>query len=128
MAADGLGSTLLLGYLVAEDDLEGVLIHASHEVGIKSPLAGEGEGLLQVVIHVLIAADIDLEAALEPQHGLDQPVGIVVVSLTHLGGAVDKGIAYRYLAIGALHREGNGLLSTLKERAVEFENGHELGI
>ena len=105
-----------------------MLIHAGHKVGVKGALAGEGEGLLQVVIHVLVAADIDLETALEPQHGLHQPVGVVVVSFPHVGGAVNEGIAHRDLAVGALHREGNGLLCTLKERAVELENGHELGI
>ena len=113
MAADGLRGALLLGDLVAEHHLEGALVHAGHEVGVKGPLAGEGEGLLQVVVDVLVAADIDLEAALHPQHGLDQTVGIVVVGLAHLRGAVDIGVAHGYLAAGALHREGDRLFGSL---------------
>ena len=55
MAADSLGGARLLGDLVAEDHLEGALVHAGHEVGVKGPGAAGGEGLFQIVVNVLVA-------------------------------------------------------------------------
>ena len=114
MAADSLGGARLLGDLVAEDHLEGALVHAGHEVGVKGPGAAGGEGLFQIVVNVLVPADIHLEAALHPQHGLDQAVDVVLVGLAHLRGAVDEGVTHRHLAAGALQGNGDRLLRRLK--------------
>ena len=46
-------------------------------------------GGLQDVIHPLVTADVDTEAALHPQHLLEQTLGIIGIRLRHLFGAVD---------------------------------------
>ena len=128
MAADSLGGARLLGDLVAEDHLEGALVHAGHEVGVKGTGAAGGEGLFQIAVNVLVPADIHLEAALHPQHGLDQAVDVVLVGLAHLRGAVDEGVTHCHLAAGALQGNGDRLLRRLKKRAVELQDGHELRV
>ena len=78
MAADSLGGARLLGDLVAEDHLEGALIHAGHKVGVKGTGAAGGEGLFQIVVNVLVPADIHLEAALHPEQHLDDAVHLAL--------------------------------------------------
>ena len=72
----------------------------------------EGEG-------VLVAADIDLIAALHPQHGLDQPVDIVMVGLAQRLRAVDERLDRRHLAVCTLYGDADRLGRVGQERLVE---------
>ena len=128
MAADGLGAVLLLGKRVAGDDLEGMLKHVGHVVPVEFLAAAGGIRLLQVGADVLAAPDVDLEAALHPQQGLDHPVDVVAVGLPHLRRAVDKGFAHRHLSAGPLHGQSQGLLGVLEKRVVERIQGHVPGV
>ena len=120
MAAHLLGGVLGLGHLVHQHDLKGVLKDVGHVIKVEVLLAAGGVSLLQIVVGVLVAGYIYLEAALHPQDGLDQTVHIVVIRLGHLWGAVNKGVAGGHLAVGTLHSDGHGLLGRFQEGAVEL--------
>ena len=128
MPADGLGHVPLLGDLVADDHFEGPLVHAGHEVGVKGPGSGEGVGLLQIGTDPLVAADIDLPAALHPQQALHQPVHVVAVGLIPLVGAVDEGMAHRHLSPVPLHGDGHRLSGRGQKGLVESHHGEKFPV
>ena len=128
VAAHGLGIALLGGHGVAVHHLKGLLIHVGHELGVKAPLAAHAVGGLHGLINVLAAAEIDLEAAHIPQHGLDEPIHIVGVGLRHVRRAVDKGLVHGHLAAGPLHGDVQGLPGVLQKRGAELAQGQETGV
>ena len=82
----------------------------------------------EILRDALVAADVDLEAALHPQDGLDQAVDIVVVRLGHLRGAVDKGAAGGHLPVGPLHGDAHRLFGGLQEGAVKAHEGNKFRV
>ena len=128
MAADGLGGVLGLGNLIHQNDLKGVLKDAGHVVPVELLLSAGAVDGSQVLADPRVAADIDLEAALHPQDGLDNPLDVVVVGLSHLGGAVDKGMAGGHLAVRPLHGNSYGLLCPGQEGAVKTHQGNKLRV
>ena len=128
VAAHGLGIALLGGHGVAVHHLEGLLVDVGHEIGVKGPLAAHAVGGLHGLIDALVAADIDLEAAHIPQHGLDEAVHVVDVGLSHVGRAVDKGLVDGHLAAGPLHRDVQRLFGVLQKSGAELAQGEKTGI
>ena len=128
MAADGLGLAHLSGNGVAVDHLEGMLIDAGHEILIKGAGALLGVGLVDGLIDGLVAGDIDLEAALEPQQGLNDAVHIVEVSLSHLGSTVNEGLIDGHLTGRALHRDVQGLGGALQKGLIKGEERNVVGV
>ena len=123
VAANGLGAVLGLRQGLAGDHLEGTLKNICHVVPVKGLAPAGGVRLLQIGADVLAAPNVDFEAALHPQDGLDHPVDVVAVGLPHLRRAVDKRLAHGHLAVGALHGQAQGLLGVLEERLVELIQG-----
>ena len=128
MAAHGLGGVLGLRQLVRQHNLKGMLEHAGHVVPVKGLLAVGAVCGGEVIVGVLIAADVDLKAAFHPEDGLYQAVYVVVVCFAHLLGAVDIGAAYRHLAVGTFYRDAHGLCGVLQESLIELVQGNEAGI
>ena len=106
----------------------GIALLGGHLVAVKGPLAAHAVGGLHGLIDGLAAAEVDLEAALHPQEHFDEPVHIVDVGLSHLRGAVDKGLIDGHLAAGPLHRHVQGLLGVLQKGRVELAQGKKAGV
>jgi len=123
VAADGLGVPLLLGDLVAEHHLERLLVDVGHIVEVKGLLAFGGIDLLHLPADGLVTADVDLEAAVKPQHGLDDPLHVIGVGLGHLGGTVDPRVIDGHLPAGTLHGQVQGLVRVLQKGLVELAQG-----
>ena len=128
VAAHGLGGVLGYGDVVHQDDLEGVLKDGGHVVPVELLPAAGAVDAPEILRDALVAADVDLEAALHPQDGLDQAVDIVVVRLGHLRGAVDKGAAGGHLSVGPLHGDAHRLFGGLQEGAVKAHEGDKFRI
>ena len=128
MAANGLRRIYGLRKRVGPDHLEGVLEHVAHEVEVEVARAAVGVGGLQVRIDALVAADEDPEAALEPEQGLDQTLGVVAVGGGVLRRAVDEGADARHLAVGALHGEAERFCRAGEEGAVELLQRSKIGV
>ena len=128
VAAHGLGRVLGLWELVRQDHLKGVLEHTGHIVPVKGLLAACAVCGGEVVVCVLIAADVNFKAAFHPEDGLYQPVDVVVVSLAHFLRSVDKGAADGHLAVGALHRDAYRLFRILQKCLIEFIQRDEAGV
>ena len=123
VAAYGLGVGLFGRQLVAEDDLEGPLVDAGHEVLVKGAAAIGGVGGADALVDVPVPAYIYLPAAVEPEHGLDHPVGVIAVRGLELGRAVDEGAHDGDLAARALDGYAEWLFGALKEGGVELVQG-----
>ena len=120
VAADGLRIGLFRRQGVAEDDLEGPLVDAGHEIRVEGAAALGRVGGADALKDTHVAAYIDLPAAEEPEHGLDHAVGVVYISLSKIGRAVDEGVHDGDLAAGTLHGYAEGLLRALEEGGVEL--------
>ena len=123
MAAHRLGVILGGGELVCSHHLKGVLKDVCHIVpvkGLSAPVAVDG---FQVGTGPLVPADIDLEAALHPENGLDQAVDVIVVGLRHLRRAVDKCAAGGHLAICPLHSDPHRLFCRGQKGPVKAHDG-----
>lgn len=127
MADDSLGGVLGLGDLVHQHYLEGVLKDADHVVSVELLLPAGAVNRLQVVADPLVPADIDLEATLHPQDGLHNTLDIVVVSLLHLRGAMNKGVTGGHLAVRPLHGDPHRLFGPFQESTVESYEGNKSG-
>ena len=123
VTAYGLRVGLLCGELGAGNDLKGPLVDAGHEVSVEGTAAFGGVGGADVFVNALVAADIDLPAAEEPEHGLDHAVGVVFVRLCEVGRAVNEGIHNGNLAARALDGYAEALLCALEESGVELVQG-----
>ena len=128
VAAHGLGLADLGGDGVAVHHLEGLLIDVGHEILVEGAGAALGVGSVDGLIDGLVAGQVDLEAALEPQQGLDDSVHIVEVGLGHVGGAVDKGLVHGHLTAGALHGDIQGLLGVFQEGLIEGKERNVVGV
>ena len=128
VAAHRLGIALLGGHGVAVHHLEGFFIHVGHEISVKGPVAAHAVGGLHGLIDGLAAAEVDLEATFHPQEHFDEPVHIVDVRLSHLRGAVDKGLIDGHLAAGPLHRHVQGLPGVLQKGRVELAQRKKAGV
>ena len=127
-AAYGLGIGLFGGKLGAENDLKGALIHAGHEVLVEGPATLGRVGCADVLIYALVAGDVYLPAAVEPEHGLDHALGVVFVSGLKAGGAVDEGAQHGDLSARALNGDAERLLCALEEGGVELVQGDISGV
>ena len=128
VAADGLGVAALLGHLVAGDDLKGVLVHVGHVVPVEGLAAGGGIVDVHPVRQLLAPGQIHPEAAVHPQHGLDDPFHIIFVGGGKGGIAVHLHVPHRHLAVGAFHGHVQGLVRPGQESAVELGQRNKAGV
>ncbi len=120
VAAYGLGVGLFGGELGAGDDLEGALVDPGHEVLVEGAAALGRVGRADIFIDALVAGDVYLPAAVEPEHGLYHAVGVVFVRGLEAGGAVDEGAQHGDLAARALNGDAERLFCALEEGGVEL--------
>ena len=87
-----------------------MLIDVGHIVKVEGLVPAGGVDLLHSGADIFVAAEIDPEAAVQPEHRLDHTLHIVAVGLGHVGRAMDSGAADRNLPAGALHGDVQRLL------------------
>ena len=126
--ADGLGLVVRLGQHVCRDDLKGMLKDVCHVVPVEFLLSAGAVDRAQIVGHGLAPADVDAEAALHPEHGLDQALNVVAIGGLQLRRAVDEGLHRGHLAAGALHGDADRLPGVGQEGRVEDVQGQECGV
>ena len=96
------------------ENLQLLLVHLLDEGVVKLTLTCGGVGLLELLCQLRAAADGNLEPADGPQQELHIPLHIAVVSIAHLGSAVDEGAVDGDAAPIPFHGDGNGLLRVLQ--------------
>ena len=128
MAADGLGGILALRQGIGQHYLKGVFKNAGHILPVKGLAAARRISLFQVGIDALVPTDIDPEAALHPEDGLDQAVDVIAIRLVHGRGAMDKGLHGSHLPVGPLHSDAHALLRAGEKGLVEAVQRNEAGV
>ena len=128
MAADGLGRILALRQGIGQQHLKGMFKNAGHILPVKGLAAAGRIGLFQVSIDALVPTDIDPEAALHPEDGLDQAVDVIAVRLVHGRSAMDKSLHSGHLPVGPLHSDAHALLRAGEEGLVEAVQRNEAGV
>ena len=127
------GQSLRQTFVSGEDHLSGIGIMIGKE-NEDDPDSSSGKTELRWKIldekgeAVLIAADIDPEAAFHPQQGLDEPVDVVVIGLAHGLRPVDKGLHRGHLPVRTLHGDADRPGRPGLMRLVEALQGHKIRV
>ena len=120
MSARGPGRILCLGQRVGIDDLERPFIYIGEVVPVKRLAAVRTEAFADVIVDIVIAADVYTPAALHPKYRLDETADIIPIRFEPVRCTVQERANRCHLTAAALHGNADGLFRRCKKGVIEL--------